>query len=180
VPSVRGEEISRRSTIWCSKPRCSPPPGQRDHVARPERQLLRARHHPSTPLFADLLRAVGRVEGIERIRYTSPHPKDLSPETIAAMVETPAVCPQLHLPLQSGSDRVLKAMRRSYKVDRYVDRLARARAAIDDLAVTTDLIVGFPVRATPTSTRRSRSWRPVSSIRPTPSSSRRAKERGAR
>jgi tRNA-2-methylthio-N6-dimethylallyladenosine synthase len=97
-----------------------------------------------SPLFADLLRAVGRVPGIERIRFTSPHPKDLSPATIAAMAETPTVCPQLHLPLQSGSDRVLKAMRRGYKVERYLDRLARARAAIEDLAVTTDLIVGFP------------------------------------
>ena len=96
------------------------------------------------PLFADLLRAVARVEGIERIRFTSPHPKDLRPETIAAMAETAQVCPQLHLPLQSGSDRVLKAMRRGYKVDRYLERLARARAAIPDLAVTTDLIVGFP------------------------------------
>jgi tRNA-2-methylthio-N6-dimethylallyladenosine synthase len=96
------------------------------------------------PLFADLLRAVGRVEGIERVRFTSPHPKDLSPETIAAMAETATVCPQLHLPLQSGSNRVLKAMRRGYKVERYVERLAQARASIDDLAVTTDLIVGFP------------------------------------
>jgi tRNA-2-methylthio-N6-dimethylallyladenosine synthase len=84
------------------------------------------------------------VEGIERIRFTSPHPKDLSPETIAAMAESATVCPQLHLPLQSGSNRVLKAMRRGYKVERYLERLAGARAAIDDLAVTTDLIVGFP------------------------------------
>jgi tRNA-2-methylthio-N6-dimethylallyladenosine synthase len=96
------------------------------------------------PLFADLLRSVGRVEGIERIRFTSPHPKDLRPETIEAMAETPTVCPQLHLPLQSGSNRVLKAMRRGYKVERYLERLANARAAIPDLAVTTDLIVGFP------------------------------------
>jgi tRNA-2-methylthio-N6-dimethylallyladenosine synthase len=80
------------------------------------------------PLFADLLRAVGRVEGIERIRYTSPHPKDLSPETIAAMAETPNVCPQLHLPLQSGSNRVLRSMQRSYKVERYMDRISHERA----------------------------------------------------
>ncbi len=96
------------------------------------------------PLFADLLRAVGAVEGIERVRFTSPHPKDLRPETIAAMAETPAVCPQLHLPLQSGSDRVLSAMRRGYRVERYRRILDAARAAIPDLAVTTDLIVGFP------------------------------------
>jgi tRNA-2-methylthio-N6-dimethylallyladenosine synthase len=96
------------------------------------------------PLFADLLRAVGAVNGIRRVRYTSPHPKDLRPETIAAMAETPAVCEHLHLPVQSGSDRVLAAMHRGYTADRYLERLAAARAAIDDLAVTTDLIVGFP------------------------------------
>ncbi len=96
------------------------------------------------PLFADLLRAVGSVRGIERVRYTSPHPKDLRPETVAAMADTPAVCEHLHLPLQSGSDRVLSAMRRGYTAQRYLDRLAEARAAVPDLAVTTDLIVGFP------------------------------------
>ena len=96
------------------------------------------------PLFAELLRAVGAVEGIGRIRFTSPHPKDLRPETIEAMAETPEVCEQLHLPLQSGSDRVLRAMRRGYTAERYLERLAAARAAIDDLAVTTDIIVGFP------------------------------------
>ena len=78
------------------------------------------------------------------MRYTSPHPKDLRPETIAAMAETPAVCEHLHLPLQSGSDRVLAAMHRGYTAERYLERLAAARAAIADLAVTTDIIVGFP------------------------------------
>ncbi len=96
------------------------------------------------PLFGDLLRAVGSVPGIRRVRFTSPHPKDLRPETIAAMAETDAVCEQLHLPLQSGSDRILTAMRRGYRVERYLERLAAARSAIPDLAVTTDLIVGFP------------------------------------
>jgi tRNA-2-methylthio-N6-dimethylallyladenosine synthase len=96
------------------------------------------------PLFAELLRALGEVEGIERIRFTSPHPKDLRPETIVAMAETATVCNQLHLPLQSGSNRVLSAMRRCYTVERYMERLAAAREAIGDLAVTTDLIVGFP------------------------------------
>jgi len=96
------------------------------------------------PLFADLLRALGSIEGIRRVRFTSPHPKDLRPETIAAMAETDAVCPQLHLPLQSGSDRVLRAMRRGYTAERYLGRLADARAAVPDLAVTTDVIVGFP------------------------------------
>ncbi len=96
------------------------------------------------PLFGDLLRAVGAVDGIRRIRFTSPHPKDLRPEVIAAMAETPEVCNHLHLPLQSGSDATLAAMRRGYTADRYLERLAAARPAVDDLAVTTDLIVGFP------------------------------------
>ncbi len=97
-----------------------------------------------SPLFAELLRSIGSIDGIRRVRFTSPHPKDLSPETIAAMAETDAVCEQLHLPLQSGSDRVLAAMRRGYTAQRYLARLAEARAAIPELAVTTDVIVGFP------------------------------------
>jgi tRNA-2-methylthio-N6-dimethylallyladenosine synthase len=96
------------------------------------------------PLFADLLRAVGGVDGISRVRFTSPHPKDLRPETIEAMATEKAVCPQLHLPLQSGSDRVLARMRRGYTAGRYLERLRAARAAVADLAVTTDIIVGFP------------------------------------
>jgi tRNA-2-methylthio-N6-dimethylallyladenosine synthase len=95
-------------------------------------------------LFADLLRAVARVPGIRRVRYTSPHPKDLRSETIEVMATEPGVCHHLHLPVQSGSDRVLAAMHRGYTAERYLARLAEARAAIDDLAVTTDLIVGFP------------------------------------
>ncbi len=96
------------------------------------------------PLFADLLSAVGGIDGIRRVRFTSPHPKDLRPETITAMAEVPAVCEHLHLPLQSGSDAVLRAMRRGYTVERYLGRLRAARAAVDDLAVSTDIIVGFP------------------------------------
>jgi tRNA-2-methylthio-N6-dimethylallyladenosine synthase len=96
------------------------------------------------PLFADLLRAVGAVDGIRRVRFTSPHPKDLRPETIAAMAETASVCEHLHLPLQAGSGRTLAAMHRGYTAERYLERLAAARAAVPDLAVTTDLIVGFP------------------------------------
>ncbi len=96
------------------------------------------------PLFADLLRAVGAVQGIRRVRYTSPHPKDLRTETIAAMAEVDEVCEHLHLPLQSGSDRILAAMHRGYTAERYLERLAAARAAVDELAVTTDIIVGFP------------------------------------
>jgi tRNA-2-methylthio-N6-dimethylallyladenosine synthase len=96
------------------------------------------------PLFADLLRAVGGIDGVRRVRYTSPHPKDLRPETIAAMAEVPEVCEHLHLPLQAGSDRVLAAMHRGYTAERYLERLGAARAAVPALAVTTDIIVGFP------------------------------------
>ena len=96
------------------------------------------------PLFADLLRAVGKVEGIERVRFTSPHPKDLRPETIAAMADVDEVCEHLHLPLQSGSDRILASMHRGYTAERYLQRLNQARNQIRDLAVTTDIIVGFP------------------------------------
>jgi tRNA-2-methylthio-N6-dimethylallyladenosine synthase len=96
------------------------------------------------PLFADLLDSVASIEGIRRVRFTSPHPKDLRTETIGAMASNPAVCPHLHLPLQSGSDRTLAAMHRGYTAERYLDRLAEARRAMPDLAVTTDLIVGFP------------------------------------
>src|SRR2546430_1109572 len=96
------------------------------------------------PLFADLLGALGATDGIRRVRFTSPHPKDLRPETIAAMAETPAVCEHLHLPLQAGGNRTLAAMHRGYTAERYLEKLAAARAEIDDLAVTTDLIVGFP------------------------------------
>jgi tRNA-2-methylthio-N6-dimethylallyladenosine synthase len=96
------------------------------------------------PLFADLITAVAGVSGIRRVRFTSPHPKDMRPETFAAMAASPAVCEHLHYPLQSGSDRVLALMHRGYTAERYLDRLAAARAAIDDLAVSTDIIVGFP------------------------------------
>ncbi len=96
------------------------------------------------PLFGDLLRAVGVVEGIHRVRYTSPHPKDMRSETFAAMAETEAVCEHLHFPLQSGSDSILAAMHRGYTAERYLEKVAEARAAIPGLAVSTDIIVGFP------------------------------------
>lgn len=96
------------------------------------------------PLFADLLRAVGSVEGIRRVRFTSPHPKDMREETFAAMAEVASVCESLHFPLQSGSDRVLAAMHRGYTAERFLAKLARAREVIPDLGVSTDIIVGFP------------------------------------
>ncbi len=145
VPSVRGEEISRPLDDLIAEAQMLAKSGVTEitvlgqNVNSYGRDITRR-----GPLFAELLRALGAVEGIERIRFTSPHPKDLRPETIAAMAETPAVCPQLHLPLQSGSDRILSAMRRGYSAQRYLRRLADARAGIEDLHVTTDLIVGFP------------------------------------
>ena len=96
------------------------------------------------PLFADLLRAVDEVDGIRRIRFTSPHPHDFTPDVIDAMAESEHVCEHIHFPLQSGSDRVLKAMRRSYRRERYLGWLERIRDAIPDVAVSTDIIVGFP------------------------------------
>ncbi|MDR1426605.1 MAG: tRNA (N6-isopentenyl adenosine(37)-C2)-methylthiotransferase MiaB, partial [Bifidobacteriaceae bacterium] len=94
--------------------------------------------------FASLLRAAGAVEGLERVRFTSPHPAAFTDDVIAAMAEVPTVMPQLHMPLQSGSDRVLRAMRRSYRRDRFLRILDRVREAIPEAAISTDVIVGFP------------------------------------
>ena len=94
--------------------------------------------------FAKLLRAAGAIKGIERIRFTSPHPAAFTDDVIEAMAETPTVMPSLHMPLQSGSDAILKAMRRSYRSDKYLGIIDRVRAAIPDAAITTDIIVGFP------------------------------------
>ena len=96
------------------------------------------------PMFADLLRAIGRVDGIKRVRFTSPHPKDMQIEVSQAMADTTSVCEHLHLPLQSGSDRVLALMHRGYSAERYMRVLDESRRTIADLAVTTDIIVGFP------------------------------------
>ena len=94
--------------------------------------------------FGKLLRSCGQIGGLERVRFTSPHPRDFTGDVIEAMAETPNVMPHLHMPLQSGSDTVLKAMRRAYRRDRYLSILDRVRAAIPDAAITTDIIVGFP------------------------------------
>ncbi|HEX7277697.1 MAG TPA: tRNA (N6-isopentenyl adenosine(37)-C2)-methylthiotransferase MiaB, partial [Acidimicrobiales bacterium] len=145
VPSVRGKEISRPFDQIVAEVAGLAAAGTVEvtllgqNVNSYGRDLTRRR-----PLFAELLRAVGSVEGIRRVRYTSPHPKDLRPETIAAMADVATVCEHLHLPLQAGSDRVLAAMHRGYTGRRYLEKLAAARAAVPDLAVTTDLIVGFP------------------------------------
>ena len=94
--------------------------------------------------FGRLLRACGEIEGLERVRFTSPHPRDFTDDVIVAMAETPNVMPALHMPLQSGSDRVLKSMRRSYRRERYLGILDGVRTAMPDAAITTDIIVGFP------------------------------------
>jgi len=101
-------------------------------------------YHDGTHDFADLLRAVGAVDGIKRVRYTSPHPNDFSDRVIAAMAETPTVCAHVHLPMQSGSTTMLKRMLRRYSREEYLDCVARLRAAIPGLGLTTDIIVGFP------------------------------------
>ncbi|MFD7008653.1 MULTISPECIES: tRNA (N6-isopentenyl adenosine(37)-C2)-methylthiotransferase MiaB [Rhodococcus] len=94
--------------------------------------------------FAALLRACGQIDGLERVRFTSPHPAEFTDDVIEAMAETPNVCPQLHMPLQSGSDRVLKAMRRSYRKSRFLGIIDKVRTAMPHAAITTDIIVGFP------------------------------------
>ncbi len=103
-------------------------------------ELSHGRRHA----FSELLRACGGIDGLERVRFTSPHPKDFTDDVIAAMAETPNVCHQLHMPLQSGSDTVLKAMRRAYRSERYLGIIEKVRAAMPDAAITTDIIVGFP------------------------------------
>ncbi|MBI2710534.1 MAG: tRNA (N6-isopentenyl adenosine(37)-C2)-methylthiotransferase MiaB [Actinobacteria bacterium] len=156
VPAVRGPEISRPFDDLVAEVEALAADGVTEvtllgqNVNSYGRDLTLAERRAGSdgvrvrPLFAELLRAIGSVEGIRRVRFTSPHPKDLRPETIEAMAATPAVCEHLHLPLQAGSDRTLAAMHRGYTAERYLERLAAARAAIADLAVTTDLIVGFP------------------------------------
>ena len=105
---------------------------------------LEASSRKIKPLFADLLKTVGSIEGIERVRFISPHPKDLTLEIVAAMSQTENVCEHLHLPLQSGSDSILSAMHRGYTSERFLRKMQQARGGIEDLSVTTDLIVGFP------------------------------------
>src|SRR5439155_2613075 len=147
VPIVRGPEVSRRMGDIVHEVAALAADGVREitllgqNVNSYGRDLGAGQYRPR---FADLLRALDAIDGIERIRFTSPHPKDLRPETIAARADCGSVCEHLHLPLQAGSDRTLARMHRGYTAERYLGRLAAARAAIPELAVTTDLIVGFP------------------------------------
>ena len=147
VPIVRGAEVSRRMGDIVHEVEELAADGVREvtllgqNVNSYGRDLGAGQYRPQ---FADLLRALDAIDGVDRIRFTSPHPKDLRPETIAAMAECASVCEHLHLPLQSGSDRTLARMHRGYTADRYLAKLDAARDAIPDLAVTTDIIVGFP------------------------------------
>jgi tRNA-2-methylthio-N6-dimethylallyladenosine synthase len=146
VPAVRGREQSRRPGEILAEVQHLADQGVREitllgqNVNSWGRDLL-----PDVRTeFGELLRACDAVEGIERIRFTSPHPKDFRDPVIAAMVECPSVCEHVHLPLQSGSSRVLKAMRRTYTRERYLALVEKMRNAIPDLAFGTDIIVGFP------------------------------------
>jgi tRNA-2-methylthio-N6-dimethylallyladenosine synthase len=142
VPAVRGRETSRRPGAVVAEVERLALDGVREVTLLGQNVNSYGRDVGSS--FAELLRAVDAVPGIERIRFTSPHPKDFRRDVVAAMAECAAVCEHAHLPLQSGSSRILKAMRRTYSRERYLRLVAELRAAIPDLAVTTDIIVGFP------------------------------------
>jgi len=146
VPSTRGREASRPAGELLAEVRGLAADGVREVTLLGQNvnsygRDLRSEGNPS---FAELLRAIDAVEGIERIRYTSPHPKDMKEDVIAAHAECASVCEHIHLPLQSGSSRILKAMRRTYDRGRYLDRVALIREHVPDAAITTDIIVGFP------------------------------------
>jgi tRNA-2-methylthio-N6-dimethylallyladenosine synthase len=157
VPSTRGREVSRPLEELVAEARTMAVDGVREvtllgqNVNSYGRDLLSGAAAggpsvgpPSRPTFAGLLAAIDGVEGIERIRYTSPHPKDMREDVIRAHAELPSVCEHIHLPLQSGSSRILKRMRRTYDRRRYLDRVGMIREHVPDAALTTDIIVGFP------------------------------------
>jgi tRNA-2-methylthio-N6-dimethylallyladenosine synthase len=140
VPSLRGKETDRPPSDILTEVRALVAEGILEVTLLG--QNVNAYGGPGA--FSALLRACGEIEGLERVRFTSPHPRDFTDDVIDAMADTPNVCHQLHMPLQSGSDRVLKAMRRSYRSERYLGILDRVRQVMPDAAITTDLIVGFP------------------------------------
>jgi tRNA-2-methylthio-N6-dimethylallyladenosine synthase len=142
VPSVRGREVSRRPGEILAEAEGLAREGVRELTLLGQNVNSYGRDLGTD--FAELLRACDAVDGIERIRFTSPHPKDFRANVIEAMAECAAVCEHAHLPLQSGSTRILKAMRRTYSRERYLRLADEMRAAIPDLALTTDIIVGFP------------------------------------
>jgi len=144
VPSLRGRETDRRPGDVLAEIEMLVAEGVQEVTLLGQNVNAYGVEFGDRQAFAKLLRACGQIAGLRRVRFTSPHPKDFTDDVIAAMAETPNVMPQLHMPLQSGSDAVLRAMRRSYRQSRYLAILDRVRAAMPDAAITTDIIVGFP------------------------------------
>ena len=144
VPSLRGKEKDRRPGDVLAEVQALAADGVLEVTLLGQNVNSYGVEFGDRGAFAKLLRACGDVEGLERVRFTSPHPRDFTSDVIAAMAETPNVCPQLHMPLQSGSDDVLRRMRRSYRSARYLAIIDEVRAALPDAAITTDIIVGFP------------------------------------
>jgi tRNA-2-methylthio-N6-dimethylallyladenosine synthase len=144
VPSLRGKEKDRRPGDILNEIRLLVEDGAIEVTLLGQNVNSYGVEFGDREAFGKLLRAAGEIEGLERIRFTSPHPAAFTQDVIDAMAETPAVMPQLHMPLQSGSDRILKAMRRSYRSDRFLGILDRVRERMPDAAITTDIIVGFP------------------------------------
>ncbi|OFJ53536.1 tRNA (N6-isopentenyl adenosine(37)-C2)-methylthiotransferase MiaB [Mycolicibacterium grossiae] len=150
VPSLRGKEVDRRPGDVLAEVTALAEQGVLEVTLLGQNVNAYGVSFADTDLprdrgaFAQLLRACGTVEGLERVRFTSPHPAEFTDDVIEAMAETSNVCPTLHMPLQSGSDRILRAMRRSYRAERYLGIIDRVRAAIPHAAITTDIIVGFP------------------------------------
>ncbi|MFG1913482.1 tRNA (N6-isopentenyl adenosine(37)-C2)-methylthiotransferase MiaB [Micromonospora sp. NPDC048898] len=144
VPALRGKEKDRRPGDILSEVRALVDEGVLEVTLLGQNVNSYGVEFGDRYAFGKLLRACGDIDGLERVRFTSPHPKDFTDDVIAAMAETPNVCHSLHMPLQSGSDDVLKAMRRSYRSERYLGIIEKVRAAMPDAAITTDIIVGFP------------------------------------
>jgi len=144
VPSLRGREKDRRPGDVLAEIRALVADGAVEVTLLGQNVNSYGAGFGDRQAFGKLLRSCGEIEGLERVRFTSPHPRDFTGDVIEAMAQTPNVMPHLHMPLQSGSDAVLRAMRRAYRRDRYLAILDRVRAAIPDAAITTDIIVGFP------------------------------------
>ncbi len=144
VPSLRGSETDRRPGDVLAEIRALVDAGVVEVTLLGQNVNSYGRGFGDRLAFGKLLRACGAIGGLERMRFTSPHPRDFTGDVIAAMAETPNVCPQLHMPLQSGSDAVLRSMRRSYRQARYLSIISDVRQAMPDAAITTDIIVGFP------------------------------------
>ncbi|MFB6906002.1 tRNA (N6-isopentenyl adenosine(37)-C2)-methylthiotransferase MiaB [Streptomyces bacillaris] len=144
VPALRGKEKDRRTGDILAEIEALVAEGVSEITLLGQNVNAYGSDIGDREAFSKLLRACGKIEGLERVRFTSPHPRDFTDDVIAAMAETPNVMPQLHMPMQSGSDRILKAMRRSYRQERFLGIIEKVRAAMPDAAISTDIIVGFP------------------------------------